>query len=324
MSGAWELYGLRVESELPLDGLPPRDPSPRDPPPVRIRVGEGPSQVGSGGVPVFTSEGIEGRPPALVATRTGEWFHLRYAEGATFQVRDDGGEVWCTWRAPLTSADATAFLLGPVLGFVLRLRGVLALHASAVVVGGRAWAFVGEGGSGKSTIAGALARDGCPVLTEDVLALRRATSEWLAYPAYDHVRIWERSEKLLLGEGSTLAAMSPTWDKRAMSLTAHGLPRARSAAPLGGWFLLDERIPAAQVGGPSSLQRLDRVNAVLDLSVNSYVAYLLDDRARALELPALGQLVEEVPVWWLSVGDGADGLAATVGQLRQVMSGVTT
>jgi hypothetical protein len=45
------------------------------------------------------------------------------------------------------------------------------LHASAVVLAGRAWAIVGERGSGKSTMAALLVRAGCGFLTDDLLVV---------------------------------------------------------------------------------------------------------------------------------------------------------
>lgn len=318
-----ELYGMLVQSELPLGGLAPSLTTPGTEPLVRIRVGRAEGVESLPEMPIFVSETKGERQPALVAVRRGEWFELRYAEGALFHVSADGLRVWCSWQAPLTADDAASFLLGPVLGLVLRLRGVLAIHASAVVANGVAWGFVGEGGAGKSTLAAALAREGLPLLTEDVLALRPLAGVWHAYPAYDHVRIWEDSERILLGRESALRPLSPTWPKRAMPLAEHGLVRAERPIPMGGWFLLGERVGAAAAAGPGTLEPLARAEAVLDLSTNSYVAYLLDDRTRALELPALGALVERSPVAWLRVGNGAEGLARTVRQLKAVMSGVT-
>ena len=51
--------------------------------------------------------------------------------------------------------------LGPVFAFVLRLRGAVTFHASAVRIGD-AVAFLGPQGAGKSTTAAALALRGCP------------------------------------------------------------------------------------------------------------------------------------------------------------------
>ena len=76
-----------------------------------------------------------------------------YADGTRFVVDEGGTEVWAWWPEGAT-LDATAtYLLGPVFGWLLRLRGVLALHASVAALDGRAAAFAGPAGMGKSTTA---------------------------------------------------------------------------------------------------------------------------------------------------------------------------
>lgn len=62
-------------------------------------------------------------------------------------------------------------LVGQLLPFCAVLRGFEAIHASAVVVDGRALAIVGRPGAGKSTLAMHLVLAGAGFLTDDVLAL---------------------------------------------------------------------------------------------------------------------------------------------------------
>src|SRR5690349_20774404 len=72
-----------------------------------------------------------GRPLLTVArVRGGTFFWLRYADGTEFVVDREGAGVWMRWPPPWTLDDVATYLLGPVLGFVLRLRGTTCLHAS--------------------------------------------------------------------------------------------------------------------------------------------------------------------------------------------------
>lgn len=59
----------------------------------------------------------------------------------------------------------------PAAAVIAHWMGRAALHCAAVVIDGRAWALLGERGSGKSTTAAHLARLGCDVLTDDLLVV---------------------------------------------------------------------------------------------------------------------------------------------------------
>lgn len=58
---------------------------------------------------------------------------------------------------------------GAVIAVHLKLRHELVMHASAVQLDDRALAFVGASGMGKSTLAAVLCRNGCDLVSDDVL-----------------------------------------------------------------------------------------------------------------------------------------------------------
>ncbi len=62
----------------------------------------------------------------------GDYFGFFYSDGVRFAVERQGHEVWADWPENYTLEDACTYLLGPVIGYVLRRRGVTCLHASAV------------------------------------------------------------------------------------------------------------------------------------------------------------------------------------------------
>ena len=75
----------------------------------------------------------QGRP-LLTVQRIGASFFFCYSEGTHVLVNDAGSEIDAWWDPPLTAADAADYLLGGILAFVVRRRGMLPLHASAVVL----------------------------------------------------------------------------------------------------------------------------------------------------------------------------------------------
>jgi hypothetical protein len=257
--------------------------------------------------------------PRVDVVRLGAFgVRFRYGDDTTFHVSADLREVWGTWVAPYTLADAAIYLVGPVLSYVLRGRGVLALHASAVVVDGRAIAFVGGGGSGKSTTAAALVTRGMPLLTDDVLALTRVGPTVLAWPGADHLRLWDDAATHLAGAAARLPLLTPTWEKRAFVAAAHGAALARDAVPLGALILLNDREAVDET--PRVVPAHDAL-AFLGLVAETSANYLLDDAMRAAEFVALTQLLADVPVFRATPHASLDRLDVLVDRLLEVVRG---
>src|SRR5438270_8353143 len=111
-----------------------------------------------------------------------EAYAIHYLDGTRFVI--DGATILCPLPPSSTPEDTATYLLGPVLAFVLRRRGTLALHASAVALGGRAVAIAAAPGGGKSTTAAAFAERGASILTEDVLPIEWRDGEPWARGGY--------------------------------------------------------------------------------------------------------------------------------------------
>lgn len=305
-----DVYGLRIRSALALPGAPAPEGTSAD---VTVHLQSRPADADAfdEGVvrPIHVSETLLGGAPVLVVDRprADALLRLRYAEGIRFHVSPAGDEAWCDWQAPLTEADVAIFLLGPVMGSVLRRRGVLALHASAVVLGDGAWGFVGPGGSGKSTLAAALAQAGHALVTEDLLALRRVGGEWYAAPAYRGIRLWEDSARLVRGEAE-LPALSPNWSKRDLDLTRHQLPAAGAPVPLRGLVVLDDY---GDPGTPPRIRTISPQVLLVEVIANVYANYAASGEELARELPVARALAASVRGWALRPGEGARGLEAT-------------
>jgi hypothetical protein len=222
----------------------------------------------------------------------GDCFRLLYSDGVEFFVARDGSEVWAAWPDASSLEDAATYLLGPVLGFVLRLRGIACLHASAVAVGNRAIVLLGPASAGKSTTASAFAGMGYPVLTDDVVALAESAGVVLVQPAYPQLRLWPDAVALLFGTADALPRLTPSWEKRALDL-AHTAGRfQQQAVPLAAIYLLDARAPAPE----PRIDGLHGREALMTLVANAYVSYLQDAAMRSQEFGALGRVVASVPV----------------------------
>lgn len=223
----------------------------------------------------------------------GDYFGFFYSDEVRFAVERRGREIWGDWPDNYTLEDACTYLIGPVIGFVLRLRGMTCLHASAVAIDKKAIALVGFPGAGKSTTAAAFAQRGFPVIADDVVALAEEGENFLVPPGYPRVNLWPDSVRALLGSEEALPRITPTWEKRYLVLDENGLGFASKPLPLGVIYLLDEREPglAAPV-----FEEIAGGDAVAALVANTYVNYLLDRDMRSTEFDVLSRIVARIPI----------------------------
>ncbi|MBA3710871.1 MAG: serine/threonine protein kinase [Pyrinomonadaceae bacterium] len=233
--------------------------------------------------------------PSLTVWRLadGEYFRLLYCDGTEFFIDRRGKEIWASWPDTMTLSDMTTYLLGPVMGFVLRLRGITCLHASAIAVNGQAIALLGPAGAGKSTTAAAFAGLGYPVLSDDVVALIDQGDTFGSQPGYPRLRLWPSSVDLLYGSAEALPRLTPTWDKRYLDLTLKGYCFQQQPLPLSAVYILGER------RSDSVAPRVEDVSpqaGLITLISNTYTNYLLDKALRARELELLSRVVAHIPL----------------------------
>ncbi len=300
MALQYSAFGLSLSANRPIPGLAPVAETPEVD--ARILLGALPDTLSPdapgatpGEVQYVSPDAAAGDLPTLTAwtVARGAYWRLRYADGTEFVVDRHGREVWATWPAPLTVEDTATYLLGPILGFVLRLRGVTCLHASAVSVGDRALVLVGPASAGKSTTAAALARAGCAVLSDDVVPLGEEGGAFVAQPTYPHLRLWPDSAAALYGSPEALPRLTPTWDKRYVDLTTGDHRFEPRPLPIGALYLLDDR--CAEPSG-TRFEPVTGHRALLALVANTYVNYLPGRDATGAELGRLHRLVERVPL----------------------------
>ena len=291
------VYGLRVGANMALPGLALRSDS--DAYDVQIFLKEWVT------FPTISPESIEilyaspedaapGQPNLRMGVLPGgHYFGFFYRDEVRFAVERQGREVWGDWPENYTLEDACTYLLGPVLGFVLRLRGVICLHASAVAVDGQAIALVGSPGAGKSTIATAFAHCGFSVIADDLVALVEDGKNFQVQPGYPRLNLWPDSVCALFGSEEALPRITPNWDKRYMTLGDNGFGFASKPLPLGAVYILGERDAASQT---PFIDYLSGSNAIAEFVTNTYLNYLLDRDMRAREFDVLTRLAVRIPV----------------------------
>jgi len=140
--------------------------------------------------------------PWLSWDRHENGFLLRFHDLADFLIDAAGCRIDCVAAIPATSqATLRHLVIDHVLPRVLSLIGFEAFHATAVVIGDGACAFVADAGTGKSTIAASFHIAGYPSFCDDCMVLRD-TEPLTALPAYPGVRLWEESFRALSGSAA--------------------------------------------------------------------------------------------------------------------------
>ncbi|HJP90389.1 MAG TPA: hypothetical protein VJ875_00430 [Pyrinomonadaceae bacterium] len=223
----------------------------------------------------------------------GDYYRFCYADQTEFVINRGGTEIWARWVEPLTLEDTATYLLGPIMGFVMLLRGVVCLHASAVVVNDEAIAFLGPAGAGKSTTAAAFSKRGYSVLAEDVMTLDDRHDRFLVRPAYPCIRLWPASVRALYGTENHLPKLTPNWDKCYLDLTLRPEQFQRKPLPLAAIYCLGER---RDDRAAPFVESVDRAEGLILLVANTYSSKLMDKTMRAREFELLGRVLNTVPV----------------------------
>lgn len=291
------IYGLGVVANRPIPGVPSSETATDD---IRIVFGTLPvwlhavsgAQIETSYIADYTDECGN---PVLCVFRLleGQYYKFCYADGTVFVVDHVANDVWAEWPEPLTLEDATTYLLGPIMGFVMLLRGVVCLHASAIAIGSDAIALVGPAGAGKSTTAAAFAERGFSILAEDVVTLDDRIDHFLVRPAYPCIRLWPASVKALYGSESHLPKLTPNWDKCYLDLTDWPDQFQQQPLPLAAIYLLHERRDDSDA---PFVEPLDRAVGLMSLVANTYATKLMDKDMRAREFELLTRLLKNVPL----------------------------
>jgi hypothetical protein len=292
----YRIFDLRVRSNLALPGLETTRIN-SDDDEVCLHFGSSPAIDRCASEELFFTSSIRtesGEPMQRVwKIANGTLLRIDYVDGTQFWLDTKGRDVWSSWGEKSSFEDAVSYLMGPILGYLLRLRGVTCLHASAVRCGERGAVFVGPGGAGKSTLAAAMALRGHQIVSEDVVALHECDGTFHSVPAYPYVGLWPPSVQALYGPDKDFAAFSENYPKRVVRTDSSGLRFSAETVAVDSIFLLQERSKDAAA---PLVEPIDKREALMWLVANTYANQLLDDETRAREFALLGRLLNSVPV----------------------------
>lgn len=294
----YSVFGLSLCSNLSIPGLPHSNSS-TDAPEVQLHLGIFPDLPFSAtrglSKPIYVSSYTDAAgEPALRAWETpdGASLHLAYSDATEFWLDRRGAAIWAVWSERSSLENTMSYLLGPVLGLMLRLRGIVCLHASAVAFDDDCVAFVGSAGAGKSTTAAAFAKLGRGIVADDIVGLVERDGIFHVLPAYPHLRLWPESVTMLYGSPDALPQLLHDWEKRQLALGEGGTRFEDRSLMLRAIYILGARRPGA---APVVSAIPDR-EVLLSLVANTYATNLIDRTMRGEEFNLLSRLISSVPV----------------------------
>lgn len=288
-------YGLSIASKQPIPGLIPL--SGCTAADIHVQLGRLPDGFDERGVtlrtPVFSSSSLDtdGTPLQRIWETPSGHLLVHFSDGLAFLVDRVGREIWGKWNDGLPFEVVTQFLRGPIMSFVLGLHGYVCLHASAVVVDGRAVVLSGPSGAGKSTTALAFARSGFAALTDDIVALSRNRSGFNVWPGYPRICVWP-VETVVGPSAETMPRVIPGEEKRYVSLDVDKMYHPY-ATGLGAVYLLE---PRAAGSCELEVESLAGAEGVVRLLSNNCGSERLSREHRVHEFEVLSQIVRQVPV----------------------------
>ena len=146
--------------------------------------------------------------------------YVRWDGVGEFVVNADGRRILCRRADEASSESFQVYLLGQALSFALVKQRLEPLHATAVIVNGEAVAFLGGNAFGKSTLAACFVKEGCRLLTDDLLIVQTRGDGTLVYPGPARIKLFAKAARRLLGESAAGSPMNGGTDKLILPLNA--------------------------------------------------------------------------------------------------------
>lgn len=219
---------------------------------------------------------------------------------------------------PFEDVDASIFsfaILGPIIALVLHSKNFLTLHASCASLDGKAVAFMGDKGAGKSTIMAATIAAGHQLVADDIAALRRDADIDVCRHGYPLMKVSDASlaafPALVTHGGEVVAA--PIGDKHLVRF----LTPPQDDVPISGLFVLNR-------GRDPGIKRLELEEAYGSLMRFSYPirfgAEVLKIAGSEEFAQYASSIAGRVPIYQLTVAEGFHKYPETLSLVEKAVS----
>ena len=224
---------------------------------------------------------------------------LSFENMGTFHIIN-GQEIAVIPDSSVDDQVIRQFIIGTMLAILLYQRGYLVLHASSVLVGDAAIAFLGIPGSGKSSIAAALNKLGYDVITDDVAVIDTGKNPPTIFSGHHRIRLGPEIAQVLGYRQADENLFEDSSDKYSIPIS-NILPE--SPVPLFQLYTLSE-------GQETVIQRIPIQSAVIELVLQSIPTRwnLPEDKQHFSQCV---ELVKRVPLFSLQRSSKVDEIPET-------------
>lgn len=272
----YSAFGLCIHSDIELSGFAPGGETPD----ITIQSRSLRSEVQD--TPRVQGDCVSGR----IKEDSWDLDLLFYIEGGT--------HVYYHTAKPIEPGMLRSFVQGALLAGVLRQRGLLVLHGSAVSDGEQAVAFLGNSGWGKSTLAEYFCQRGYALITDDIMVIQpgSATEPAVVLPGVKQVRLRPSAAERLVENYETLPFVTEITQKRERVLKGED----HCSLPLAKLFVLQRHTAEENRVVPLSPQEallhlVAHTHSTNWITAPSFVADHLQQCAQLLRHTPVAQLL---------------------------------
>jgi hypothetical protein len=244
----------------------------------------------------ITNKGLENRRKLHVftaETSEGIYYNLNYFTDTgilLFILNPAGDEIWIVSDENEPGHNIESILVGPALGAILRLRGVVCLHSSVINIDGKAVAFIGKKRAGKSTMAATFVKNGYNAVADDVAAIINENS-YRVVPGYPKVRLRPQSLSAIHnGNAEDYQQVYTNRDSRYTDITNSF---EAGPLPLGAIYVLN---PMSGIGETPQIEPLDATQKMVEVMPHLFAGYILNEELKKKEFTFIASLIKQIPI----------------------------